>query len=109
MGLIGIARLGRDRGQVEDVRAGVDAREKPAEPQHPLQRLRAVADDGLAAAAQLAQAEPDLGRDVLGTRRRIAQQASRPGHGGIRRAVGDQPGRHVQQPVRGYVGLERGG
>src|SRR5262249_53899414 len=94
----------------EDVtRAGVDTRDEPAESQHPLQRLRAIPDDGLAAAAQLAQAEPPLGRDVPGPRVRVAQQASRPGYSGVRRTVGDQGRRHVKHPVRGDLRVQRGG
>ena len=101
-------RLGCD-GREVDVRAGVDAGDEPAEPQHPLQGLRAVANGGVAAAAQLPHAEPDRGGDVLGTRLRIAQQPGRPGYGGVRRAAGDQGSRHVQHPVGGDLRVERGG
>ena len=109
MGLVGVACLGRDDGQVEDVRAGIDAGDEPAEPQYPLQGLRAVADGGVAAAPQLPQAELHVGCDVLRTRLRVAQQAGGPGHSGIWRAVGDQGSRHVQSPGCGRVRVERGG
>ncbi len=107
MGLVGKAGFGREDGQVEvtgALRVRVDAGDEPAEPQHPLQGLRSVADRGVAAAAQLPQAEPDFVRDVLRSRPRIAEQARRPGHGGIGRAVGGERGRHLQHPGRGGFG-----
>jgi len=45
-GLTPAALASQRAAQVKDLRAGVDARDEPPESQHPLQRLRPVADHG---------------------------------------------------------------
>ena len=48
MRLVGVARLGRDGRQVTRTAVRVDPGDEPAETQHPLQCLGAVADRGVA-------------------------------------------------------------
>ena len=119
MGLVGVARIGRDDRQVSCgrgpssvvrlARDGVDPGDELPEAQDPLQRLRAIAHRCMTAAAQLPHAELDFGCDVLGTRTRVLQQGRRPGHGGVRRAVLDQGSRCVQRARQGSIRLERAG
>ena len=109
--LVGVAGVGREGGEVVSGlaarRAGVDPGDEPAETEHPLQGLGPVADDRLAAAAQLPHAQPDLRRDVFGPGPRIGQQDRGPGRGRVGVAVGDEGGRQVQRAHRGGIRVQR--
>ena len=119
MGLVGVARIGREGRQVSCGRGpsgvvrlagdGVDPGDELPEAQDPLQRLRAIARRRMTAAAQLPHAELDFGCDVLGTRTRVPQQDRRPGHGGVRGPVLDKGSHRVQRARQGSIRLERAG
>jgi hypothetical protein len=115
--LIGVACFRRKDGQVTRILAvaggstgdhdGIDPGDEPAETHDPLQRLRTVADRGVAAAPQLPHAEADFGRDVFRAHPRVTQQAHGPGHGGVGPAAGDERSRHVQRGRQRLIGIKR--
>jgi hypothetical protein len=119
MGLVGVARIGCEDREVSSgrgpssviklARDGVDPGDELPEAQDPLERLRAIAHRRMTAAAQLPQAEPDFGCNILGTRMRVPQQCRSPGHGGVRGAVLDKGSHRVQRARQGCVRLERAG
>src|SRR6202012_2932944 len=106
--LVGVAAGDAGLGQVGRAAGGVDQRDKAAEPQHPLQHLGAVPDRGLAAAAQLAGAQPDLRGDVFGPGPRAGQQVAGGPHRGIGPA-GQLPSQlpgQLGQPGRHLIGVQ---
>jgi hypothetical protein len=109
--LVGVAGLRRESGQVVTSlpgrQAGVDPRDEPAEPEHPLQGLGTVADDRMAAAAQLPYAQPDLRCDVFGPHPGVGQQDRGPGRGRIGVTVLDQGGGQFQRADRGGIRVQR--
>jgi len=119
MGLVGVARIGRDDRQISRgrdppsvvrlARDGVDPGDESPEAQDPLQRLRTVAHRRMTAAAQLPHTELDFGCDVLGTRTWVPQQGRRRGHGEVRGPVLDQGSHCVQRARQGSIRLERAG
>src|SRR5580693_1848765 len=108
MRLVGVSRLDGDRGQV-DRPAGVDARNKPPEPQDPVQHPRAVADRSLAPPAQLALADPELPGDQFGPGARPAEQPGGLEHQPVRRPLGHHLRGDRRDPPHGLLRRQRPG
>jgi hypothetical protein len=105
MGLVGVTRVGGQRRQVRV--PGVDPPDEPLELQHPLQRLRTVADGGAGAPAQLAHADPGLAGDLLDPDARVAEHARGLDDESVDVAVGDEPSGQFGEAGQGQRGGER--
>ena len=110
MGLVGVAGLGGDGGEVRQRgrAGGVEQADEALEAEHALQRLGAVAEVRLAAPAELARAQADLGGDGVGARGRVPQQGRGPGHGPVRRALGRQRAGDGEHSFGRLGGVKRG-
>ena len=112
--LVGVAGVERGAGEVRGRPRGQEA----PEAQHALERLRAVAGGGMAAAAQLALAEPEVAGERLDPRRaarssRRAASATAASAGGAATAISAMPAQRLArlevagQPLRRARGRGR--
>jgi len=92
MGLVGIADVGGDPGQVRGRPGRVDAGQEPPEPEYPAQHPRPVTNRHLAPAAELTLADPEPPGDHIRALPWPAELASRLEREAVRRVLGHQLG-----------------
>ncbi len=103
MGLVGVADVGGDAGQVGGGPGRVDAGQEPPEPEHPAHHPRPVTGGRLAPATELTLADPEPPGDQVGALPGAVKLASRLEYEAVRRVLGHQlggdPG-HLAQRLR---------